>query len=190
MQRYLDRDELDLLGLRFIGKNVRVDRAAVLINPSFISINDNTRIDAYALITAGNDRVSIGRNVHIGASSQIFGTGGAVTLEDFSCLSGRVSLYTLTDSFIGGYMTNPTIPAEFRSVRKGAIVLRRHSLVGCGSVVLPGVEMGCCSAAGALTVLRHSVPDCVVVAGNPAQELSRRRDMQQILRLEEDFLRL
>jgi len=190
MQRYLDHSELDSLGLRSIGKNVLIDRAAVLINPSLISINDNSRIDAYVLITGGVEQVIIGRNVHIGAFSQIFGSGGAVILEDFSCLSGRVSLYTTTDDFVGDFMTNPTIPAEFRNVRKGSVVLRKHSLIGCGSVVLPGVEMGCCSAAGALTVLRHSVPDCVVVAGNPAQQLSRRRDMQQIMCLEEAFLRL
>lgn len=188
MQRFLDHGELASLGLRFIGRNVQVDRTAILINPSFISINDNCRIDAFVLITAGEEGVSIGRNVHIGASSQIFGSGGAVILEDFSGLSGRVSIYTLTEDFIGAYLANPTVSAEFRNVRTGSVVLRRHSLLGCGSVVLPGVEMGCCSAAGALTLIRHSVEEGVVVAGNPAKKLACKRDRQRILHLEQEFL--
>jgi galactoside O-acetyltransferase len=188
MTRFLSATELAVLGFQSIGFNVLVDRAAVFINPSAISLGDDCRIDAFALISAGSAGVEIGRNVHLGPACQLFGGGGRLILEDFSGLSGRASAYTCSDDFLGGSMTNPTIPDRFRDVRNGPVVLRKHSLVGCGSVILPGVEMGFGSAAGALTVVRKSVPECVVVIGNPARTLSRRRNRSRLEQLERDFL--
>ena len=188
MTRFLSVAELESRGFRSLGAKVLIDRLAVFINPSTVSLGDGCRIDAFALISAGEAGVHIGRHVHIGAACHIFGGGGAVILEDFSCLSGRVSAYTCSDDFVGGSMTNPTVPDRFRDVRSGPVVLRRHSLVGCGSVILPGVEMGFGSAAGALTLVRASVPECTVVAGNPATPLPRLRDRSRLERLEREFL--
>ena len=188
MRRFLSAAELETKGFHSIGVNVLIDRTAVFINTDAISLGDNCRIDAFALISAGPAGVQIGRNVHVGAACQVFGGGGPVILEDFSCLSGRVSAYSCSDDFLGGSMTNPTIPDRLRDVRKGPVILRKHSLVGCGSVVLPGVEMGFGSAAGALTVVRTSVPECVVIAGNPARVLSRQRNRSRLEQLEREFL--
>jgi len=189
MSRFLNASELDSLGLRAFGTDVLIDRAAILVNPAAISLGDHCRIDAFALILAGQEGVRIGMHVHIAAGCQIFGGGGAVDLEDFTCLSGRVSVYTATDDFTQGFLTNPTVSAAYRNVRTGGVTMRKHSIVGCGSVVLPGVEMGFGSAAGALTVLRKSVPECNVVCGNPARRLPKRRDRARLERLEQEFLR-
>ena len=187
MTRFLSAADLETQGFQSIGTNVLIDCTAVFINPSAISLGDNCRIDAFALISAGTAEVRIGRNVHVGAFCQLFGGGANVILEDFSGLSGKVSVYTCSDDFLGGSMTNPTIPTRFRDVRSGPVVLRKHSLIGCGAVVLPGVEMGFGSAAGALTVVRESVPECVIVAGNPARMLSRRRNRSRLEQLEREF---
>lgn len=189
MTRFLNASELDTLGLRALGADVLIDRAAILVNPAAISLGDHCRIDAFALILAGQEGVQVGKHVHIATGCQIFGGGGAVDLEDFTCLSGRVSVYTATDDFTQGFLTNPTVSTAYRNVRTGGVTLRKHSLVGCGSVVLPGVEMGFGSAAGALTVLRKSVAECSVVCGNPARQLSKRRDRARLERLEKEFLR-
>ena len=189
MTRFLNAAELHSLGLRDLGTDVLIDRAAILINPGAISIGNHCRIDAFALILAGPEGVRLGKHVHIAAGCQIFGGGGAVDFEDFTCLSGRVSVYTATDDFTQGFLTNPTVSIAYRNVRTGRVTLRKHSLVGCGSVVLPGVEMGFGSAAGALTVLRTSGPACSVVCGNPARRLSKQRDRARLEQLEQEFLR-
>jgi galactoside O-acetyltransferase len=186
MSRSLSGAELEALGFQSLGTNVRVDRSAVFVNAHSISLGDNCRIDAFALISAGEEGVRIGRHVHLGAGCQIFGGGGMVLMEDFTCLSGRVSAYTSTDHYLGGWMSNPTIPDRFRNVRNGSVILRKHSGVGCGSVILPGVEMGFGSAAGALTLVRKSVPESVVVWGNPAKVISR-RSRARLEQLEQDF---
>lgn len=189
MTRFLDASELEAMGFQHLGANVRIDRLAVFINPQWVSLADHCRIDAFSLISAGKDGVAIGRYVHLGAGSQVFGGGGPVVLEDFSCLSARATAYTCSVSGAPecrDLMLNPTVPQRFRTLKQGPVVLRKHSGVGCGSVVLPGVEMGYGSAAGALTLVRKSVPEGVVICGNPPQEILR-RDRRKLERLEEEF---
>jgi acetyltransferase-like isoleucine patch superfamily enzyme len=189
MTRFFVETELAAMGFAHLGVAVRIDRQAVIINPASVSLGDHCRIDAFSLISAGSEGVQIGRYVHLGAGCQIFGGGGAVVLEDFSCLSGRATAYSCSVSFrsqVKNLMLNPTLPDRFRSMSKGPVILRKHSGVGCGSVVLPGVEMGYGSVAGALTLVRKSVPEGVVICGNPPQVLSR-RDRAELQRLEAEF---
>lgn len=189
MTRFLPRAELEAMGFQRLGEHVLIDQLAVVINPGRVSLADHCRIDAFSLISAGEEGVAIGRYVHLGVGSQIFGDGGAVVLEDFSGLSARATLFTCSVSGrpdCRDMMLNPTVPLEFRSLKQGPVVLRRHSGVGCGSVVLPGVEMGFGSGAGALTLVRKSLAEGVVICGNPAQMLLR-RDRDTLERLEEQF---
>jgi galactoside O-acetyltransferase len=189
MTRFLSRSELEAIGFQSLGSHVQIDRQAVFINPAAVSVGDYCRIDAFSLISAGPDGIHIGRYVHLGASCQIFGSGGAVILEDFSGLSGRASAYTCSingRSLEKNLMMIPTVPNDFRSMSKGPVILRKHSCVGCGSVVLPGVEMGFGSVAGALTLVRKSVPEGVVISGNPPKVLLH-RDRIELERLEEAF---
>lgn len=184
MSRFLGGEELAALGLASCGSDVAIDRAAVLINPGQISLGSHVRIDAFSILSAGPAGITCGDHVHLAAGVMVFGGGGAVVFEAFSCLSGRVCLYTQTDDFVEGHLTNPTVPPEFRKVRCGSVTLRRHALVGAGSVILPGVELGFGSAVGALSLVRTSVPDCVVVAGTPARPLGRHRDRGRLEALE------
>lgn len=53
------------------------------------------------------------------------------------------------------------------------IVIGDNVWIGHDSVVLPGVEIGSGSIVGARSVVKDSVPDLAVVAGNPAQVIRR-----------------
>lgn len=46
-----------------------------------------------------------------------------------------------------------------------------------GVTILPGVTIGCHSVIGACSVVTHDVPDWVIVAGNPAKIIRKRRDI-------------
>ena len=187
MERFLSPSELASLGLAAVGEGVLIDRAAVFINPGCIRIGSRTRIDAFCLITATDHGIAIGRMVHLGPGCQIFGGGGAVTLEDFTCLSGRTSAYTTCDDLVDGHLINPTIPAAYRRVQCGSVTLRRHAAVGCGSVVLPGVELGYGASVGALTLVRKSVPECEVWQGVPARKVGM-RNAERLRELEAKLL--
>lgn len=183
---YYSAKELKQLGLHRIGDNVRIDRTCRLYGAANISIGSNVRIDAYCVLSAGTAGIVIGSFVHISTAVALLGSGG-VTIEDFVGLSARVCIFSSNDDYSGRALTGPTVPNEFRNVRSSRVVLRRHALVGVGSVLLPGVELGLGAAVGALTLVKKSVPEFTIVAGNPTREIGKRE--QQMLRYEEELRR-
>lgn len=161
----LTREELEAVGFALVGENVRVHQSAVFYGVDRISIGDNSRIDCFSILSAGTDGIEIGQNVHLGAGCYLFGGGGRIEMADFSGLSSRVAIYTASDDYTDGYMTNPTVPDEFRKVESGPVSLGRHAIVGAGSVVLPNVTIHTGAAVGALTCVRRDVAEFAIVAG-------------------------
>lgn len=174
---YLTEAELEHAGLRRWGRNVCIDSTVQLFNPQEIVIGDNVRIDCFCLLSAGSDGIALGSHIHIGAGSYFFGTGGAITLEDFSGVSPRVMLFTASDDFTEGYLRGPTIAMPYRKVVRGPICLKRNAGVGAGSVVLPGVVLGVNSMVGAMSVVEKSVPEnSIFVARTQPRLISGVRD--------------
>jgi galactoside O-acetyltransferase len=171
---YYSPDELDGLGFASCGSDVLVSRNAAIHRPDRVSIGDHVRIDDFVVLTGGDDAlVAIGSYVHIAAHAALFGSAGLV-LEDFVGVSGRVSLYSTTDDYGGDVLTNPTVPARFKRVTRAPVVLRRHVVVGAGSVILPGVTIGEGSATGALTLVNRDLEPWGIYVGAPARLLKRR----------------
>jgi dTDP-4-amino-4,6-dideoxy-D-glucose acyltransferase len=181
MDRFYDEEELRALRLANLGKNVRIDRSTILIHPQGISVGDNSRIDAFGLITAAGRGVTIGRHVHIAAGVYIYGAGG-VMIEDFAGISSRTAIYSTNDDYSGEFLTGPTIPTDLTNVTESPVRIGRHVVVGAGSIILPGVQIGDGAATGALTLVRQSVEDFELVAGNPLRVIRSRS--QRLLELE------
>ena len=178
--------ELGDLGIR-VGKNPSIDKSVNFFNPERITIGHNVRIDCWSLLSAGEEGISIGRNVHLGASSFVFGGGGRVVLSDFSALSARVSLFTATDDYLQGYLTNPTVPERYKNVRRGPIVLEPHALIGTGSVVLPDVTLKPGCSVGAMTLINRDIGEYEVAFGVPFIVIGR-RDAKRMDQLEKEYL--
>jgi acetyltransferase-like isoleucine patch superfamily enzyme len=168
-----------------IGADVLIDRDARFFRPENIRIGNNVRIDAQVVISAGHP-VTIGDHVHLSVGSRIFASGGPVHMGDFSGLSSDVKIYTATDDYVGGTLTNPTVPDRFRDVATGPVIIGRHVVVGAGTVILPGVTLHEGSAVGALSLVRADVPEGAVVAGIPARVVTR-RDVDRLRALERDL---
>src|SRR5882672_8401994 len=109
---FLSQEQLDAVGFKRLGKNVQVSDKAVFYNPSKISIGDNSRIDDFCILSAGEGEFHIGRHVHIACYVSLIGKN-AILLEDFAGLSSRVSIYSSSDDFSGNYMTGPTVSEEY-----------------------------------------------------------------------------
>lgn len=180
------REELLELGLRSVGQDVNIDRSVRIFGTERLSIGDHVRIDPFCIISAGPDGISIGRNVHI-AGYCFVGGRGRIEIQDFAGLSSHVSVYSATDDYTGGAMTNPTVAEEFKNVRDAPVVLKRHAIIGASSVILPGVTVGLAAAIGALTMIRKDVADFAIMSGCPAKEVGKRSD--SILEREAEFLR-
>ncbi|HEY4641156.1 MAG TPA: acyltransferase [Thermoanaerobaculia bacterium] len=178
---FLSEDELTAFGFASCGENVLIDRSARFYGASRISIGSNVRIDAYSVISAGVQGITIGHHVHIGVF--VFLTGAArIELHDFAGLSGRVSLYSSNDDYHGEGLTGPTVPDELRKVTSAPIVIGRHAVVGAGSVILPGVTLHEGACVGALSLIRKDVPAFTIVA--------TQREQVAVATRKKDFLEL
>ena len=178
---FLTPAEVAELGLASVGADVQIHRDVRLYGASHISIGSHVRIDGFTVITAGAP-VVIGNYIHIAGHCGLYGQGGII-MEDFSTLSGRVSVYSVSDDFSGRTMTNPTVPAEFKDVKSAQIRIGRHVIVGAGVVLLPGASIGEGSAVGALSLVAKPLPEWTVFAGNPVRAIrARRRDLLDLER--------
>lgn len=179
---YYHVDELESLGLKFVDKSALISRFAHIYTPETISIGANSRIDDFTIISG---KVTIGNHVHIAPYCALFGAGG-ITLEDYSGLSSRVTIYSESDDYTGRAMTNPTVPNKYRKITTSEIILEKHAIVGTGSTLLPGSLMGEGSALGAMSLGTKPMNPWTIYFGVPAKIISVRK--RNALMLEEQFM--
>jgi len=129
-------------------------------------------IDDFVFI-GSHPKIILGNHVHIASHASITG-GGRVMIGDFCGISSGARLISGTDDFTGGSLTGPTIPAEFRDVHRGTIVLEPHVVIGSNAVVLPDITVGEGSTVGAGSVVTRSLDPWGVYAGAPARKINTR----------------
>jgi galactoside O-acetyltransferase len=178
-------DELRSLGFAEVGENVAIDRTCRFYGIEHIRIGSNVRIDAFCVLSAGAAGVRVGNYIHLSTGMALLG-GGGVVLEDYATVSARVCIFSSNDDYWGEGLAGPMVPLEYRRVHTAPVVLRRHALVGAGSVVLPGVTIGTGGAVGALSLVSRPVDDFTVVAGIPARVIGPRS--RKLLELEASHL--
>ncbi len=175
---YFDRgffysEELKDMGFKSIGLNVKISKICTIIGCENISIGSNTRIDDYSVITSESGLINIGSYVHIASHSVIAGSG-AVRIDDYSGISQGVKIYSTTDDYIEGYLSNPMVPDVYRSVVKKRVSLGRFVTVGAGSIILPGVNIteGC--SIGAQSLVNKNTKEWGLYHGIPARRVADR----------------
>ncbi|MGI6722059.1 MAG: acyltransferase [Anaerovoracaceae bacterium] len=177
MNTFYSEEELKQLGIKKYGKNVKIGRHAILYNPEQLEIGNNVRIDDFSIIS-GN--VIIHDYNHVSQFAGLYGGTAGIELMDFVGVSSKVSIYSTTvDYSKGEKLTNPTIPEEFAatSIDK-KVTIGKHVLVGSGSVVLPGANIGEGSTVGCMSFCNKELGEWGVYVGIPARRLKDRpRDL-------------
>lgn len=181
---FLNEAQLRAFGFGAVGANVLISDKAAFYNAEKISIGDNTRIDDFCILSAGEGGITIGRHVHIACYVCLLGQG-SITLHDFVGLSSRVSVFSSTDSFAGDALTGPTVPPHYRSVKSKPVVLRKHAIVGAGCAIMPGVTLEEGAAVGAMSLVTRDCKRFQIYGGVPARILRARGE--KLLALEQTF---
>ncbi len=177
---YLSEDALHTMGFAALGRNVKISDKAALYGAEGMRIGDNSRIDDFCVVSG---RVEIGRNVHFAPFCLVAGGSPGVFFGDFSGIAYGVKIFSQSDDYSGKTMTNPTIPATLKSEKFARVVVGRHVIVGAGTVVCPGVNLGEGTAIGAMALVLHSTDDWSIYVGSPARRLcDRRRDLLDLER--------
>lgn len=182
----LTEQDLMALGFKSVGRNVRISDKASIYNAANISIGDNVRIDDFVVLSAGAGGITLGSHIHIAVYTSLIGAG-AIIIGDFANLSSRVSVYSSSDDYSGETMTNPCVPDEYKSVTHSDVVLEKHVIVGCGSVILPGVTLHEGVAVGAISLVTKSCQPFGIYAGAPARFIRQR--LKNVLELEKKLAR-
>lgn len=178
--------ELRSAGFKAVGNDVQVAKNCTIVGLANIELGDNVRIDGYTTISVPEGgHLRIGSYVHIAAYSSLI-AGDGIDIGDFAGLSQGVRVYSRSDDYSGKYLTNPTIPAEFTGVKRGAVVIGKHVILGAGAIILPGVHIEEGAAIGALSLVNKSLTGWSVYFGAPARKISARS--RELLALESQLL--
>jgi acetyltransferase-like isoleucine patch superfamily enzyme len=151
--RYFSKEELIEKGFQEVGSNVQVSRQCSL----YISegkVGSNVRIDDFCILKGA---IYLGSNIHLAPHSVLSGSGGKIIFDSCSGCSNGVCIYTATDDYLGNFLGNPTIPEEFKRVRKGDVKIGKAVILGTYTVVLPGVEIADGVSTSAYTLVRKDI---------------------------------
>lgn len=166
-----------------VGENVLVSTHAVFYEPEKMRIGDNSRIDDFCLITGD---VTLGRNVHLTAYTHIAGGLPGVVLDDFATCAYACHILTQSDDYSGSSMANSTVPRRFKNETFAAVKIGRHAILGTGTIVLPGSDVGEGVSTGAGTVVTKPLEEWTIYVGQPARAIGPRS--KRVLDLEAEYL--
>jgi len=169
--------ELRKLGINLSKKvnNINISKKVSIYNPQNIYLNNNIRIDDNCILSA-NGKIVINNYVHIGAFSYITSAlDNIIHLEDYVGVSSHCRIYGSSDDYNGYYMTGPTVPKEFTNIHTGDILIKKHSILGTGSIVLPSCILETGTASGANSLINKNTDPWSIYVGNPAKKIKNRK---------------
>lgn len=181
MSNFYSYEELKEMGIKEIGKNVRISKKASLYSPEKMSFKDNVRIDDFCILSGD---IKIGSYVHISAYSALYGSYG-IEIGDFCGCSPRSMLLSGSDDFSGEHMISPMVPEKYTDVCGKKIKLNNYCQVGANSIVMPGVEFKEGAVSGCFSLIKVDLESWTINAGIPAKRIKERK--KNILKLVEEF---
>jgi len=136
------------------------------------------------------DHVYLGAHVYVGHDTILEGYhAGDLRIGDGSWIGSQCFLHAAGDLTIGRHVgvgpgvriltsvheeAGRCVPILHAPLRFAAVVVEDDADLGVGSVILPGVTIGCGAQVGAGAVVTADVPAYAVVAGVPARVLRER----------------
>lgn len=178
---YLNRSELEAMGFASLGSNVKISEKASIYEPEKMEIGDNCRIDDFCVVSG---RILMGRNVYIGPLCLVAGGTPGIFFEDFATLAYNAQVFSQSDDYSGRTMTNPTVPTAYKSEIKEPVRIGRHSIIGAGGIVGPGVDLKEGTSVGSGAVVLTSTDEWSIYVGVPARRLKdRARDLLALEKL-------
>ena len=152
---YLSTNELIKMKFKFLGNNCKISSLASFIETKNISIDNNVRIDDFALLVAKKGYIKIGVNTHIGGHSYLQGWSG-ISIGPNCNISQGVRIYSKSDDY----------KQSGRRQIEEKVLLRENVILGSNSVILPGTIIEKNSRIGALTLVNKKVPKNKLFYGN------------------------
>ncbi len=166
---YMTKVELDQMGFKHLGDNVKISKKSSIYNPELIEIGDNSRIDDFVSLSG---RVSLGKYVHLAIGCNFAGGSHGIFVEDFCGFAYGVQVFTRIDDYSGLTLSNATIPTQFKVTHERLIRIGRHCKIGTYAIVLPGSHLNDGSAFMAQALVGGETEGYHLYGGNPLKKIS------------------
>ncbi len=181
---YYYQKELKAMNFKYLGKNVKISTKASIYDCNKIEIDDNSRVDDFCILSG---KIKIGKNVHITPYCLLAGGEKGITLEDFTTVAYRVNIFSQSDDYSGKSMANSTIPKKYKQEKKKKVVIKKHSIIGSGSTIFPGVTLKEGTSIGAMSLVLQNTEPWTIYTGIPARRIKNRK--KNLLKLEYKYLK-
>ncbi len=168
---FYEKNEIENIGFKSIGKNVFISRFARFYGAENMTIGDNVRIDDFCVLSGD---ISLGSFIHISAFCALYGKKG-IEIKDYSGLSPRTTIFSETDDFSGEYLINPMCPEWTTNVTGGKVILEKYVQIGAGSILMPKINIGEGSVVGAMSLVKKDLASWGIYAGVPAKIIKQRQ---------------
>ena len=176
--------ELKEIGFSHYGSGVSISRKASIYGADNISIGNNVRIDDFCILSG---KICIHNYIHIAAYSALYGGDKGITIQDFSNISSKITIYSISDDYSGATMTNPMVPDKYKNIQSEEVMIEKHVIIGSGCVVLPGVVLKEGSSFGAMTLINNDSEPWSINVGIPFKKIKARS--KELLVLEDIFVK-
>jgi acetyltransferase-like isoleucine patch superfamily enzyme len=180
---YLNEKDLRSVGFRHIGRNVKISDKASIYNPELMEIGDNSRIDDFCVVSG---RIVVGHYCHITPMCLVAGGAPGIFFSDFCTLAYGVKVFSQSDDYSGHTLANSLIPKKYKEETYKKVSVGRHVIIGAGSIVFPGVDVGEGCAIGAMSLVNRSTEPWGIYLGIPVRRVKARK--RDLLELEKRFL--
>ncbi|MFZ0576539.1 MAG: acyltransferase, partial [Psychrobacillus psychrotolerans] len=117
-----------------VGTNVFISEKASIYNSGNIRLGNNVRIDDFCIVSAGEDGIEIGNNVHIACYVSLIGKS-KIKLGNYVGVSSKTAIYSSSDDYSGDFLTGPTVDDKFRNIDNRPVILEDHVIIGAQCVV-------------------------------------------------------
>ncbi len=171
MNSFYSEAELEKIGFKRIGQNVKISKKSSFYSAKNMTIGDNVRIDDFCILSG---TISIGNNVHISAYCALYGKYG-IEINDYSGCSARTIIYSETDDFSGEYMIGAIIPDEYKNIKKGKVILEKYTQLGSETIVMPNIIISEGAVTGAMTFVNKDLEEWSINVGIPVRRIKERK---------------
>jgi len=181
---YYTKEELKRIGFKKLGKNIKISNKASLYDVEKIEIGDNSRIDDFCVVSG---KITIGENVHITPMCLVAGGKKGIIFEDFTTIAYGVQIFTQSDDYSGETMTNSTVFKKYKNEYKKKIIIKKYSIIGAGSIIMPGVILKKGTSIGAKSLVLKDTKSWNIYIGSPAKKLKKRK--KDLLKLKKQYIK-
>lgn len=184
MDSFYTEKELEDIGFKKIGTNIKISRKASIYSPEKMSFGDNVRIDDFCLL---NGTIELENNIHVAGFTALHGEH-KIHMGSFSTIASHGNIFSSSSDYSGEFMTNSLVPDEFHISKRAEVEIGKHAIIGASCVLLPGGSVGEGTSVGSLSLIKTNLPPWMVCAGIPAKPIKKRSN--RVLELEKEYLSL